>query len=229
MRKLLGDRFTLIELMVVLAIIMLLTSILFPALKKSRDTAKAIACLGNLKQIGIAECLYASDFLGWSPPVHSLFHSSNPLPVWHQNLSNNAYLPVSKVGKPTIVVCPGNPPYVYEDLERTYAMPLTGNGQPYRLDSGYVIGADDKKSYATASEFILSVDSAYDNPSNATFHLRQYYYFTLGLAWAPTTKIGARHNGCANAVFADGHAKSVSAQGLIGLSGVMPNNIYIQK
>ncbi len=53
--------FTLIELLVVVAIIAVLVAILLPALSGARDQARLIACLSNLKQIGIGEMAYASE------------------------------------------------------------------------------------------------------------------------------------------------------------------------
>ena len=55
------NRFTLIELLVVVAIIGILASLLLPTLKKARHSGHKAVCLSNLKQIGVAQFLYASD------------------------------------------------------------------------------------------------------------------------------------------------------------------------
>ncbi len=54
--------FTLIELLVVIAIIAILAAILFPVFQKVRENARKIACLSNMKQIGLSFTQYTQDY-----------------------------------------------------------------------------------------------------------------------------------------------------------------------
>src|SRR5947207_13723351 len=59
--------FTLIEVLVVIAVIALLISLLLPALGKAKQMGRATVCLSNQAQIGLAMNMYADYFKGWIP------------------------------------------------------------------------------------------------------------------------------------------------------------------
>ena len=64
-----GTGFTLIEMLTVMAILAVLAGLLFPVIAKSREQARRTTCLSNLRQIGMALSMYASNHAGMLPPA----------------------------------------------------------------------------------------------------------------------------------------------------------------
>lgn len=73
--------FTLVELLVVVAIIALLLAILVPSLNKARELAYRIVCGANIKNIAIASNTYASSQDGYYVPAGHVGYDQ-PAKVW---------------------------------------------------------------------------------------------------------------------------------------------------
>ncbi len=99
--------FTLIELLVVIAIIAILASILFPVFAQAREKARQSACISNLKQIGLAVHMYATDYDELLPLANEYPAAPPPADGYHQG-----------------------PPGIFEVLE-----PYTKNHQIFRCRS----------------------------------------------------------------------------------------------
>ena len=78
--------FTLVELLVTVAIIAILATLLLPAISKARTKAKTIACASNMKNWATATQLYADDFNDILPPFGDLA-SDYTQPFWHAKLA----------------------------------------------------------------------------------------------------------------------------------------------
>ena len=72
--------FTLVELLVVVAIIAILLSLLLPALRNARLSAQSGADLNNLHQVGMAGFMYTSEHKGFFPIYAQQFGMAGPAP-----------------------------------------------------------------------------------------------------------------------------------------------------
>lgn len=73
------NAFTLIEMLIVIAIIAILAGLLFPAISKVKEQSKRIQCVSNLRNIGLALHLYANEW-GQYPPMADDMTAANPGP-----------------------------------------------------------------------------------------------------------------------------------------------------
>ncbi|MBI4472409.1 MAG: prepilin-type N-terminal cleavage/methylation domain-containing protein [Acidobacteria bacterium] len=64
--------FTLVELLVVVAIIALLAALLLPALGRAKENGRVAVCLSNLRQISVALQFYTDDNRGYLPPIWAI-------------------------------------------------------------------------------------------------------------------------------------------------------------
>lgn len=125
--------FTLIELLVVIAIITILASLLFPVFARARARAHRTTCVSNLKQLGDALFMYATDYDMILPPWSDC---GDPMPnpptaafTWDEALE-----PYTK--NEQILYCQANPywsatggdPPTQSGPKRSYAMPRYVSG-----------------------------------------------------------------------------------------------------
>lgn len=187
---LLSKSFTLIELLVVIAIIAILASMLLPALGKARETAIQSACRSNLKQIILANVMYADDYAGFFAACRS------PQSVyWAKSLE--PYAPNSE-----LYICPSKSAIG----ELATVGPLTNYAYSrYFFDKTntgkYFVKVSRLKS---AAQTFVTMDFNIKSLRNDGKAYPWYDYYAIRDRYL----FAARHSKQANIAYCDGHVKS---------------------
>jgi len=207
-------QFTLIELLVVIAIIAILASMLLPALKMARDSAKSIKCLSNLRSSNFMLVMYANDYNNTFPVFYAHYiptAPTSPRYSWADAMRTAGYLSETDPD-PEVIGCPsmdstrrGVDGSGKEYLQKIYGMSPseTPNDSIYRgiLSSGTRATNDcffHLKNVKQHSQTMLLADTWYStNKSQVYIILKTNNLFSPHF----------RHSKEVNLSFADGHSE----------------------
>jgi prepilin-type N-terminal cleavage/methylation domain-containing protein/prepilin-type processing-associated H-X9-DG protein len=127
--------FTLVELLVVVAVVAILAALLLPALASAKERSKRTSCASNLRQIGLAIRAYADDYSGdipygpKAPPFTSAFdfYPSTGAPTSLISLSGGAPVALGLLlqsylaSQPKVLFCPGSDQYINTEAQLAQA------------------------------------------------------------------------------------------------------------
>jgi len=216
--------FTLVELLVVVAIVGVLASLLLPALSRAKTTAESVVCKNNLRQHALALSAYLSDSGGNYPLGYQAFGYSDPYGVSRQVVQ---FCPAAKRFNERMLLARAHltayerrlssmPTCGYEfNAEGTGWEPMDGASERY-----LGLGGSHKHVPGRVPVWMPLPESAVRMPSDmiAFVHVVNTgsgcasYSARMGFGWpgVPTNpRTGAPlHRGGENAAFCDGHVES---------------------
>lgn len=206
--------FTLVELLVVVAIISILAGMLLPALERSLSYARQIQCANNLQQIGLSLFTYADDYASGLPPMSYAMHPSpsggnTNEPFLPQTLETGKYLTKQ------VMYCPQMPPSSFLWCMYTH---FGINGNLYSSKStGIADAAHGSPRLATAinpSGKLLFLDTFANAASGEADTTRGFFrvVFSPTSCWTDIYwgRPAGRHSRNCNLVWLDAHASSVA-------------------
>jgi prepilin-type N-terminal cleavage/methylation domain-containing protein/prepilin-type processing-associated H-X9-DG protein len=187
--------FTLIELLVVIAIIAILAAMLLPALSKAREKARAISCLSNLKQWGLASAMYCGDYKEVYPMSIYLVGSQ----VW-----TFYHWLLSYAGDANIALCPNEPSRIrMSEIGALVPVPMASGISTVSYSGNYAVFEDGPNNVLTGANHAGISMAELPRPSET------YIMGDGEIEMAPAlfnSNVVGDHNFGFNMVYADGHA-----------------------
>lgn len=135
--------FSLIELLVAMAVLAVLIAILLPSVSAAAQSGRAAVCLSNLRQGYIACRIYADANLGFGPAIGEPYSA---LPNWGLVVVRSGMTAGSaaRFRAESVLACPAVQRVYRQNMTRTYAMNATGHaglpGDPDNYDDLQIQG-----------------------------------------------------------------------------------------